>query len=96
MNGTIENGGVTLGHEGWVELAGVQRADGFAGQSSLTVIGGGHGTVDVQLNWLANQTVTFSGSANKTLNVDMLRGGNVVTMFQKSGSPFVDAIVVDS
>ncbi|KAK3719519.1 hypothetical protein LTR37_004377 [Vermiconidia calcicola] len=95
LNGTIENGGVTLGPGGWVELADVRRADGSAGQTSLTVLGGGRGTVEVQVNWLSNQTVTFSGNASKTLTVDMLRGGNVVTVLQTNGSPFIDAIVVE-
>lgn len=96
LNGTIENNGVSLGPGGWVEVADVRRADSTAGQTSLTVIGGGNGTVQVQMNWLTNQTVTFSGTANKTLTVDFLRGGNVVTIFQTSGSPFIDAFVVGS
>ncbi|KUI58049.1 Beta-L-arabinobiosidase [Cytospora mali] len=96
LNGTIENGGVTLGSDGWVELADVRREDGSAGSTTLTVIGGGTGSIVVQLNWLANQTATFSGDVveNKTLTVDMLRGGNVVTIFQTNGSPWIDAIVV--
>jgi len=94
LNGTIENGGVTLGPGGWVELADVRTASGAADTVPLTVIGGGNGTVQVQLNWLTNQTVTFSGAANKTLMVPMLRGGNVVTILQTAGRPFVDAIVV--
>ena len=94
MNGTIEKGGVTLGSGGWVELADVRRSDTSAGRTSMTVVGGGQGTVEVQINWLTNHTVTFSGSSNKTVNVDMLRGGNVVTILQTKGSPFVDAIVL--
>ena len=94
LNGTIENGGVSLGAGGWVELGDVRRADSSGGQTSLTVLGGGHGTVEVQLNWLKSQTVHFSGSANKSVTVDMLRGGNVVTVLQTHGTPFVDAIVV--
>ena len=96
LNGTIENGGVTLHAGAWVELADVRRSDNAAGQTSLTVIGGGHGTVEVQMNWMVNQTVTFSGTANKTLSVDMLRGGNYVTILQTKGTPFIDAIVVGS
>ena len=94
LNGTIENGGVTLGPGAWVELADVRRSDSSAGQTSLRVLGGGTGTVEVQLNWLTNQTVTFSGNGTKTLSVDMLRGGNVVTILQAGGRPFIDAIVV--
>lgn len=96
LNGTIENGGVKLGPGGWVEIADVRRKDDSAGRTSLTVLGGGHGTVEVQLNWLTNHTVSFSGTANKTISVDMWRGGNFVTVLQKTGSPFIDAIVVGS
>ncbi|KAK4900274.1 hypothetical protein LTR27_002498 [Elasticomyces elasticus] len=94
LNGTIEHGGVTL-HEGaWVELSGVRTANGEAGRTQVTVVGGGNGTVDVMLNWMTNSTVTFSGTANKTVELDLLRGGNWVTIFQRTGLPFVDAIVV--
>jgi hypothetical protein len=96
LNGTIQDGGVKLGKGGWVELADVRRSDSSAGQSSLTVIGGGRGTIEVQLNWLHNRTVTFAGRGNKTVQVDMLRGGNVVTMLQTSGKPWIDAIVIGS
>jgi len=96
LNGTIENGGVSLGPGGWVELADVRTADSSAATVPLTVIGGGNGTVEVQLNWLTSQTVTFSGTANKTITVPMLRGGNVVTILQTAGMPFIDAIVVGS
>lgn len=104
LNGTIEDGGVRLGAGGWVEIADVRRADGAAGVvTSLTVVGGGSsgsGTVEVQLNWLTNQTVTFSGSSggdstNETLSFDFLSGGNVVTIFQTEGTPWIDAIVVN-
>lgn len=95
LNGTIENGGVRLEAGGWVELANVHRSDGSAGQTSLTVVGGGQGIAEVGLNWLNNnQTITFEGHSNKTLNVDMLSGGNVVSIFQSSGTPFVDAVIV--
>lgn len=95
-NSTIENGGVRLGEGGWVELAGVMTSDGQAGRTQVTVVGGGNGTVVVQLNWMKNATVTFEGMANKTVTVDMLRGGNVVTVLQTSGRPWVDAIVIGS
>lgn len=96
LNGTVENGGVSLQAGGWVETADVRTSDGGAGPKRLTVIGGGQGTVHLQLNWLTNQTMTFSGDSNKTVTVDMLRGGNVVTIFQVTGTPFIDAIVVES
>ncbi|KAK4955882.1 hypothetical protein LTR10_006821 [Elasticomyces elasticus] len=94
LNGTIENGGVTLHGGAWVELSGVRTADGQAGRTQVTVVGGGNGTVDVMLNWMTNSTVTFSGAANKTVELDLLRGGNWVTIFQRTGIPFVDAVVV--
>lgn len=94
LNGTIEKGGVTLHQDAWVELAGVRTASGEAGPVDLTIIGGGNGTVEVGLNWLQNQTVTFSGSGNKSVKFDLWRGGNSVTIFQREGTPWVDAIVV--
>lgn len=94
LNGTIGEGGVKLEPGGWLEVANVQSSDGAGGSNSLTVIGGGHGSVKVQLNWLTNQTVTFAGTSNKTVHVDMLRGGNVVTIFQVDGRPLIDAIVI--
>lgn len=95
-NSSIEDGGVRLADAGWVEIAGVSTADGEAGRTEATVVGGGHGTVEVQLNWLRNATVTFDGTGNKTVMVDMLRGGNVVTILQTEGRPWVDAIVIGS
>lgn len=95
LNGTIEDGGVSLGAGGWVELAGVRTADGLAGASvPLTIVGAGSGSVEVQINWLTNHTVKFAGAGNQSVTVDMLRGGNVVTIFQLEGTPWVDAIVV--
>lgn len=95
LNGTVEKGGVTLGSGGWVELADIQRSDSEGGRTPLTVLGSGHGTVEVQMNWLTNHTVSFSGGmTNKTVIVDMLRGGNFVTILQKSGMPWIDAVVV--
>ena len=96
LNGTIESGGVTLHSGAWVELSDVRRAAGDGGTTSLTVIGGGNGTVEVGVNWLTNTTVSFAGTANKTIEVDFLSGGNWVTIFQTAGTPFVDAIVVGS
>lgn len=97
LNGTIVDGGVSLGSSGWVELAGVRSLDGEAAQNaSLTVVGGGSGSVEVLVNWLGKQTVTFSGDGNQseTVAVDLLRGGNVVTLSQTGGTPWVDAVVV--
>lgn len=94
LNGTIEDGGVTLHQDAWVELAGVRTANGEAGSVDLTIVGGGNGTVEVGLNWLKNQTVTFSGSGNQSVSFDLWRGGNSITIFQAEGTPWVDAIVV--
>ena len=94
-NSTIEDGGVTLGGGAWIEWADVRRADDSAGQTSLTVVGGGQGSVEVQMNWLTNHTLTFDGHARKTVDVDMLRGGNVVTILQTDGKPSIDAIIVE-
>ena len=66
-----------------------------AGAGFLNIIGGGSGTALVGLNYLgSNQTVTFGGNTTTTLMVDFLRGGNVVSIFQTSGRPFIDALVV--
>lgn len=96
LNGTIEDGGVTLGDGGWVEVADVRRADGLAGNASVTVVGGGQGSVAIGLNYLGNVTVEFDGEGNKTVEVSVLRGGNVVTIYQTEGRPFVDAFIVGS
>ena len=101
LNNTVENGGVLLQDRGWVEIANVQAAGGAAGTFPLTVIGGNAGTLSVQMNFLPgiNQTVTFNGGGNttglsQTIQVEFLRGRNVVTMMQVSGEPWVDAVVV--
>lgn len=94
LNGTIVNGGVKLGDGGWAELAGVQTASGSGGSITLTVEGGLTGTVEVGINWLTNHTLTFNGTQSKSLEVDFLLGKNVVTIFQTSGTPWIDAIVV--
>ncbi|KAI7504244.1 hypothetical protein KC367_g1145 [Hortaea werneckii] len=96
MNGTFEEGGVRLGEGGWVELGDVRTRDGEAGRKELSVIGTGYGKVEVQVNWLRNYTVEFAvgGNASRSAEVEMLRGGNVVTIFQTEGMPFIDAIVV--
>lgn len=96
LNGTVEDGGVLLGDGGWVEIADVRRADGLAGETRLTVIGGGKGTVEIGMNYLGNRTVEFDGMGNQTVDVMMLRGGNVATIYQTGGRPWVDALVVES
>lgn len=98
LNGTIEDGGVTLHQGGWAEIARVQSIVG-KGKGPLTVIGKGTGSVVVQMNWMeTNQTVTFSGSAvqQKEIEVDWEKGDNYVTMLWGSGAPWVDAVVVGS
>lgn len=94
FNGTITNGGVQLGDGGWVELAGVRTTSGQGGAANLTLIGAGHGTLEVGVNWLTNHTVTFAGNGSKTVEVDLLRGSNVITLFQTEGRPWIDAVVV--
>ena len=94
LNNTIVDGGVQLYEGGWAEIANVRTQNGTAGPGTLTVIGGGSGTVDVGINFLTNQTLMFSGHQSQTINVDYLYGGNVVTMFQTSGTPWIDAVVV--
>lgn len=94
LNGSVVDGGVQLGDGGWVELGGVRTATGEGGNATLTVVGAQTGTLVVGVNWLRNYTVAFEGAANKTLEVQMLPGKNVVTMFQVSGTPWIDAIVV--
>jgi len=65
------------------------------GLTNLTVIGGGSGTLAVQANFLSNETVVFDGTdANKTVELGLLEGGNVVTLFQVEGEPWVDTFVV--
>ncbi|GAB7354398.1 hypothetical protein MBLNU459_g4895t2 [Dothideomycetes sp. NU459] len=95
LNGSVVDGGVELGAGGWVELAGVRTPTGAAGNASLTVVGAQTGTVVVGVNWLTNYTIEFAGAAaNKTLDVELLLGNNVVTFYQTSGTPWIDAITV--
>ena len=97
LNGTIEAGGVTLHSGAWVELSDVRRSDGEAGKTSVTVVGGGEGTVEVGVNWMYNHTVSFNGTkGNRTIEAEFWRGGNWVDLFQTEGTPWVDAIVVGS
>lgn len=95
LNSSIVGGGVQLTTGGWVEIGGVRTATSESGSASLTVIGGQVGEVVVRVNWLANYTVAFTGgNQSQTVEVELLRGKNVVTLFWGSGTPWVDAIVV--
>lgn len=103
-------GGVAIQEGSWVEVADVRSGDGSPAKknATLTIIGAGRGTVEVQMNFLANSTASFDGSApailgvqlnhpqrqNVTVAVDFLPGGNVVTLFCIEGEPFIDAIIV--
>jgi hypothetical protein len=63
------------------------------------MIGYGNGSAIVGMNFLANQTVQFTGGSanatqNVTLEVPFLRGGNVVTIFGGGDKVWIDAIVV--
>lgn len=95
LNGTIVDGGVLLGEGGWVELADVRRADSSAGPTNLTISGGMAGTVEVGINWSTNYTISFTGeNATKSITTKLLRGGNVITFFQISGTPWIEAVTV--
>jgi hypothetical protein len=96
LNCTIEKNGVRFGEGGWAEIADVKMRGAGGGMGKLTVVGGGTGRLNVQMNFLGNRTVSFNGGdGNVTLEeVPFLEGGNVVTMFQVEGEPFVDAIIV--
>jgi hypothetical protein len=102
-------GGVTMQEGSWVEVADVRSNTGSARKNAtLTIVGAGSGTVEVQMNFLANSTANFDGSVpgmlgsqsnltqrqNVTVPVDFLPGGNVVTLFCVEGEPFIDAIIV--
>lgn len=98
LNASVVDGGVELTRGGWVELAGVRRDDGGAGRSEVALLGGGNGTVNVMANYIGGGTnVTFDGGrVDRTIEVDFLRGGNVLTMMQMEGEPWIDAVVVGS
>ena len=97
LNGTIEDGGVRLGDGGWVELADVRRGDGAAGNATLRVIGAGPGSLEVGVNYAGNVSVVFEGegSLEQTVEVGLWAGGNVVTLYQTEGRPWVDGFVVE-
>ena len=95
LNGTVANGGVALSRGGWAELAGVRSSRGEAGSTSITVVGSGTGSVYLGANYLSNSTIVdLSQGGNQTVQVDFLRGANVLTVYWESGTPFVDAVVV--
>ena len=98
MNGTIVGNGVLLGPGGWVELAGILSSTGEAETASLQLIAGGSGVVEVLVNWMTSQNVTLGGRTNgtavNTIEVPLLRGGNVITVIQLERAPFIDALVV--
>ena len=99
-NGTVEEGRVMLMPGGALEIADVrsQLPGSVAGRVNLTVVGYG-GDLVVGMNFLQNVTAELpgSGNGNATVEVDMLAGGNVVTMYQMGNdSVWLDAIVVGS
>ncbi|GME25418.1 uncharacterized protein K452DRAFT_262464 [Neofusicoccum parvum] len=90
-NASVEDGGVRLGAGGWVEVAGVEGG----GVGRVAVVGR-EGRVRVVANWLpgkGNQTVVLDGR-EAVVEVELLDGRNVITVFQEEGSPWVDAVVV--
>ncbi|CZR59962.1 uncharacterized protein PAC_09857 [Phialocephala subalpina] len=96
LNCTIQDGGVLLGNGAWAEIADVRTSESSGGARNLTIVGGGNGILDVQMNFLTKSTVGFDGvNVNKTVEVEFLAGGNVVTMFWVDGKPWVDAIVIE-
>jgi hypothetical protein len=98
-NGTVEDGGIRLTPGGILEIADVrsQRQGSQSGRANLTLIGYG-GEVMVGLNYLQNVTAELpqSHAGNATVEVNMLSGGNVVTIYQKgSDTVWLDAVVVE-
>ena len=95
VNGTIQDGGVKLTTGGVLEIADV-RSQTNGGATNVTVIGYG-GDVIVGLNYLQNVTASLpeSEGGNVTIEVNMLSGSNVVTMYQSGNhSVWLEAIVV--
>lgn len=95
LNCTIQDGGVLLGEGAWAEIADVRTSDNQGGLKNLTIVGGGSGSINVQMNFLTSTNVVFDGAANKSVEVNFLAGGNVVTLFWAEGEPWVDAIVTE-
>lgn len=115
----MTDGGVVLGDNAWIEWAGIPAPVNPIGD--IIVEGAGNGSIIVQVNFLRNTTVTFTGHSAVPNNTDLvkatqenmvlsgsggsrenltakgydyLHGGNVVTIWQGDGTPFVDAIYV--
>lgn len=100
MNNTVTNttsgtnGAVQMSTGAWAEVAGVSAPGDVAGSHSLTLAASGNGVVQVQLNFLANSTITVGGPGNYTTSVDMLPGENYVTFWWVSGSPVLDSFTI--
>lgn len=98
VNGSVEDQGVRLMSGGILEIADVrsQSLSGAAGTTNLTLIGYG-GDVEVGLNYLQNHTFSLppGQAGNASVQVAMLAGGNVVTIYQQGNdSVWLDAIAV--
>lgn len=65
---------------------------------NLTVLARGPGSLDLRINWLDDYQISLS-EGNDTqevvVEVELLVGRNYVTLFQSSGTPWIDAIIVD-
>lgn len=98
LNCTVSNDGVYINEGGWAEVADVRTSNGQAANGTATIVGGGTGSIAVAVNFLSNQTVTFSGGFNtsQTIQVQYLEGGNYFTLFNVEGSPWVSEIIVNA
>lgn len=101
INGWVELAGIrTADSEGGrvnlTVVGGVLTPDATSGTASVSAAG--EQVVIVQINWLTNHTITFAterGTRQELIvEVDLLRGSNVVTLFWGSGTPLLDSIVV--
>ena len=95
-NVTVVPNGVELGENGFAEIRGVTAS--APGNTTLTIIGGGGGTAILSMNYIYNQTVSFGNapSSNITVIAPFLDGLNCLTIVQQTGTPFLDAVVVES
>lgn len=98
MNCSVANGGVYIYDGGWAEVADVRTSNSQAANGTATIVGGGTGTIAVEVNFLGNTTITFNGGFNtsQTIPVQYLSDGNYFTLFNVDGSPWVESIVVNS
>ena len=83
---------------GLLEIADVrsQMTNSAAGRANLTIIGYG-GSIVLGLNYLQNVTAELPGEkgSNTTVQVDMLTGSNVLTIYQQGDdSVWLNAVVV--